>query len=984
MAEPSGQPLPPEPEVNQNNNAGQGPVPPPPPPLGNPPRARNNAQNPLINVRDRLFHALFFKTAIAYAQMVPKPVRRAIELVMLLKALSAFFILVYIHIHFSQTPTTCLEHVKNDWPRDGILRVEIIRHSSSVVEVKQKEADLDETEVNMLRNIHKNGMISIDPSTTLPHEQEQNQNPELQLQSYANSSPWFQQQPQQLSSPQTSAGFGRERMTKEMFPSSASRANEFRGRSDRDVRKIEVNMPIESTQFLGEQARMNLALDEPLSEKQRLQKEYGDSVMVYTNETIMKNIAAMKEEVPGTELRTDVPEMEKLKNALWSEEQYIVEYSLEYGFLRLSAAARQRLNIPVHVVTLDPSVNKCFGDSFSRLILREFLGYDDILMASVKVLAEQEDNKGYLRNVITGEHYRFVSMWWMSRSSYFAPFFIMILFTISISMLLRYSHHQIFVFIVDLLQMLEFNIPVRFPAAPLLTVILALVGMEAIMSEFFNDTTTAFYIILVVWFADQYDAVCCHTSVTKRHWLRFFYLYHFSFYAYHYRFNGQYSSLSLFTSWLFIAHSMIYFFHHYELPVIIQQAQLQQILLQTRDGQVPPQNQPQNARQQQQQQPRQQAQQQQDQQQNGGQAGPQPPQQPQTNHRVAIMVDGLINAIRFQRRNQQQQQQNGDQNGPQPPQQQPQNHRAAAAAMVDGLINAMRFQRRNNDNNNNNRNVLISLPRYYGLLAMNLNNNNNNNNHLVGLSNGLNQTIRDIAHSLVQSLRANVAAGMELLGNMNLYNNNNNNNNNTFAQRFWFGFGGIQPRVGIQIIGQAAAVGATQNSSTGNVETNADGSNDPAVTSHPLGVDNIATDSAVDPRTNYQRNYEANNFIFPEAVLTQQQQHQQRHQLDQRQTSAGTSPGESDPEKAYNFESVADNSNASFSSPNSGRPDKLAAGNASRLEPSLCSPNTQNADEPNSSDSRFEEESVIVGGATSDREGIEKPLLVETLNSNSE
>lgn len=33
---------------------------------------------------------------------------------------------------------------------------------------------------------------------------------------------------------------------------------------------------------------------------------------------------------------------------------------------------------------------------------------------------------------------------------------------------------------------------------------------------------------------------------------RFFYLYHFSFYAYHYRFNGQYSSLALITSWLFI------------------------------------------------------------------------------------------------------------------------------------------------------------------------------------------------------------------------------------------------------------------------------------------------------------------------------------------------------------------------------------------------------------------------------------------------
>lgn len=44
--------------------------------------------------------------------------------------------------------------------------------------------------------------------------------------------------------------------------------------------------------------------------------------------------------------------------------------------------------------------------------------------------------------------------------------------------------------------------------------------MEAIMSEFFNDTTTAFYIILIVWIADQYDAICCHTAFTKKHWLR--------------------------------------------------------------------------------------------------------------------------------------------------------------------------------------------------------------------------------------------------------------------------------------------------------------------------------------------------------------------------------------------------------------------------------------------------------------------------------
>lgn len=42
----------------------------------------------------------------------------------------------------------------------------------------------------------------------------------------------------------------------------------------------------------------------------------------------------------------------------------------------------------------DPSRDQCFGDRFSRLLLAEFLGYDDILMSSVKGLAENEENKG--------------------------------------------------------------------------------------------------------------------------------------------------------------------------------------------------------------------------------------------------------------------------------------------------------------------------------------------------------------------------------------------------------------------------------------------------------------------------------------------------------------------------------------------------------------------------------------------------------------
>ncbi|NXD72045.1 MBRL protein, partial [Eolophus roseicapillus] len=439
-------------------------------------RNPNLNQNPLINVRDRLFHALFFKMAVTYARLFPPSFRRVFEFFVLLKALFVLFILAYIHIAFSRSPINCLEHVRDKWPRDGILRVEIQRNSSRAP-IFLQFCGADKFP----------GMVV--ESTAEEEEEEE------------------------------------EEMTVDMFENSS----------------VKFELDIEPKVFLKPSR-------------------------VSSTDALTHNES---QEFSFSEAATKV----------WPQEEYIVEYSLEYGFLRLSQSTRQRLSIPVMVVTLDPTRDQCFGDRFSRLLLDEFLGYDDILMSSVKALAENEENKGFLRNVVSGEHYRFVSMW-MARTSYLAAFVIMVIFTLSVSMLLRYSHHQIFVFIVDLLQMLEMNMTIAFPAAPLLTVILALVGMEAIMSEFFNDTTTAFYIILIVWLADQYDAICCHTNTSKRHWLRFFYLYHFAFYAYHYRFNGQYSSLALVTSWLFIQHSMIYFFHHYELPAILQQIRIQEMLLQ--------------------------------------------------------------------------------------------------------------------------------------------------------------------------------------------------------------------------------------------------------------------------------------------------------------------------------------------------------------------------------------------------------------------
>ncbi|XP_068225217.1 uncharacterized protein [Palaemon carinicauda] len=525
---------------------------------------RNNAQNRqnnnnggLANVRERLFQALFFRLAVAYARAFPQPLRRVFEFIILIKALTTLFLLIYIHLAFTRAPITCLDHIRDDWPREGILRVEVIRNPSEDYSVEQsyeKEERLQQRQLEFLGTLGSDidmlfgggePVITDGDSTVMEAG---------------------------AASEEVDPGAvpdGETAVTEAESAHVPDQPEEDKDAVEASMQKIPTTLDLSTYESIPDPAET--PEEDVISELSSIVNvTSGMSDSNYTENLSTTTMPHDDNPLPRKE------PLEMLAKAVWPEDEYIVEYSLEYGFLRLSPATRQRLNIPVMIVLLDPTKDACFGDALSRFILDEFLGYDDILMGSIKSLAEKEENKGYLRNVVTGEHYRFVSMW-MGGSNYLAAAFVMVVFTLSVSMLLRYSHHQIFLFIVDLLQMLELNVAITFPAAPMLTVILALVGMEAIMSEFFNDTSTAFYIIVLVWVCDQYEAICCHTPITRRHWLRFFYLYHFAFYAYHYRFNGQYSWLALMTSWLFILHSMLYFFHHYELPAILQQAQIQQL-----------------------------------------------------------------------------------------------------------------------------------------------------------------------------------------------------------------------------------------------------------------------------------------------------------------------------------------------------------------------------------------------------------------------
>ncbi|XP_059168572.1 uncharacterized protein LOC131950443 [Physella acuta] len=581
----------------------------------NNPGGRGGENNPFFHFQNRLFHALFYRISITYARAFPRPIRRVLEFALLLKALFVLGILVYIHAVFAKAPMNCLEHVQDIWPRDGILRVEIVRNAPenyTIIHSYKKEYsdiqlflqssfaeelgledsnsegeyddDVDDNSKNtsdarsfepaeLLNNSGIHNTTEIHESTAITDKDsnyetlykvidESVDNPEIKTD--------VKESNEVMKQDVLEAENGEKPLSVVVDISNSDETESHSSETNDPTEEVVVEeiKPI-SWSSLFSLKFWSLDDDEIPGDS-----ENPDQLNKTQKNLSMVNILPIELEA---QIAEGLTEFEMLARAVWPEEKYIVEYSLEYGLLRLLPKTRKKLNITVMLVTLDPEKETCFGDGFSRFLLDEFLGYDDILMSSIKKLAEKENNKGYLRNVVTGEHFRFISMW-MARTSYLAAAFIMLIFTVSVSTLLRYSHHQIFVFIMDLLQMFDMNIAIAFPAAPLLTVILALVGMEAIMSEFFNDTTTAFYIILIVWIADQYDAICCHTNISKRIWLRFFYLYHFAFYAYHYRFNGQYSSLALFTSWLFIQHSMIYFFHHYELPAILQQVRIQELL----------------------------------------------------------------------------------------------------------------------------------------------------------------------------------------------------------------------------------------------------------------------------------------------------------------------------------------------------------------------------------------------------------------------
>lgn len=97
----------------------------------------NGPQNQLLSVRARLFRVIFMKVAMLYAIAVSPKIQKLIEWGILVLAFLSLFILAYLHVAFIRTPINCLENVQADWPKDGILRVEIVSDPEALAANRQ-------------------------------------------------------------------------------------------------------------------------------------------------------------------------------------------------------------------------------------------------------------------------------------------------------------------------------------------------------------------------------------------------------------------------------------------------------------------------------------------------------------------------------------------------------------------------------------------------------------------------------------------------------------------------------------------------------------------------------------------------------------------------------------------------------------------------------------------------------------------------------
>ncbi|PIO58188.1 hypothetical protein TELCIR_20382, partial [Teladorsagia circumcincta] len=227
---------------------------------------------------------------------------------------------------FTRSSATCLDHIRETWPRDGVIRLEVV-HNLRTLEYK-------ENWINWYKNERSRMTCSFNPADVL------------------------------LYGPRAMPAEVRERRSKP--PQKLKREEP----SDHEAHGSSL-----LSYFLRVPTELLLSNDDSPDYADSTDDDdvqYGDSI--YEQE-------ADAETAFGEHFRKHF----KPEDAFRYE--YRVEYSLLYGILRLPVSFRHKHNITTLWARIDAD-SECFGDTFSRRVMRAVVGFEDVVMASLRALAQ--------------------------------------------------------------------------------------------------------------------------------------------------------------------------------------------------------------------------------------------------------------------------------------------------------------------------------------------------------------------------------------------------------------------------------------------------------------------------------------------------------------------------------------------------------------------------------------------------------------------
>ncbi|KAK4769048.1 hypothetical protein SAY86_027198 [Trapa natans] len=312
-------------------------------------------------------------------------------------------------------------------------------------------------------------------------------------------------------------------------------------------------------------------------------------------------------DIVGSHLNLDVPKwlcvlqhMEQLRSYAMQflekrsrsfEPTYL--YTTEKGYFMLPEEAKARHNI--HTINISISArHPCFGNRWQQILINRFIGYDTILINSLR----NSPGQGYFHDYQTKELFNLSYVHEQPEGpaklgDYFVTkcgvlmmsLFVFFTTTMSVSYTLRETQSRMLKFTVQLQHHARHRLPtfqlIFVHVIESLVFVPIMIGILFFLFEFYHDQLLAFMVLILVWLCELFTLISVRTPISMKFFPRFFLLYFLVFHIYFFSYTYGFSYLALSTAAAFMQHLILYFWNRFEVPALqrflqSRRAQLQQ------------------------------------------------------------------------------------------------------------------------------------------------------------------------------------------------------------------------------------------------------------------------------------------------------------------------------------------------------------------------------------------------------------------------